>query len=204
VGTVFLLHPPIGVGLSVLTPRSGTNHRHGLTIWQEGRDQGPEAIEAANQPAKSEEQVVLAPLPVSVAGGSHGSQHAACDRQAARWARCRNERTVTTHSASHGTERPRRDFRLVSGLSRGVSRVRRSKGSALGPCDGGGSQVGSHSLWTRPDTHGRRWTRQPIAAGSADPCGHPWTPLGDLWIRRLGAEHTELAESPPSVPMRPC
>jgi hypothetical protein len=55
VGTVFLLHPPVGVGLSVLTPWCRTKQRHRLTIWQEGRDQAYEAIEAANQPAKSEE-----------------------------------------------------------------------------------------------------------------------------------------------------
>ena len=169
-----------------LTAWCRTNQRHRVTIWQEGRDRAYEAIEAANQPAKSEEHVVLALFSVSVAGGSHESQHAACDKQAARWGVAgTNEQSRPIQPATEQSDLDR-NFAWVSGLSRGPSEVRRSKGSALGPCDGAGSQVGSHSPWTAPDGRGRLWTRKPALPRQIDTHRHPWTPLGDLRIRRLG------------------
>ncbi len=60
-----------------------------------------------------------------------------------------------------------------------------------------GSQVGSHSPWTCVDGYGRRWNRKPVVPGCVDVGGHPWTPVGDLRIRRLGVR------VPPGVLLRP-
>jgi len=38
----------------------------------------------------------------------------------------------------------------------------------------------------RVDSDGCPWTRAPVVPARADPCGPPWTPLGDLRITRLG------------------
>ena len=61
-----------------------------------------------------------------------------------------------------------------------------------------GSQVGSHSLRTTVDGHGRPWTRKPVVPGRVDACGHSRSALGDLRIRRLGVRVAPgaLSETP--------
>ena len=61
-----------------------------------------------------------------------------------------------------------------------------------------GSQVGSHSLWTRVDGCGRWWTRKPCAATLLDSCGRWWTGRGDLRVRRpAGSSPSGRAERNP-------